>query len=164
MLLKSAFGVAAAVLSIFALHTVAHNYTLLKTRKFSVRYILRTLSSIGVILPLECFLLYVFVSYNGAGSVSASTFFTQSLVLPNDVIFSVMSQQTFVVNALKIISAISFGSAVVFTLAEGLEYVLSSKKPQTVSSEQNTNAPSTCARIYYMESQPAYLRFGAFLS
>ena len=164
MFLKSVFGVIATVLILVMGHTVSRNYTFLRTRKFSFKYILRTLSSIGVILPIECFLLYVFVSYNGAASASVSSFFTQSLVMPSDVMFSVFSQQAFIVNALKLISAITFGTVVVYSLSEGLEFALSHARVAHIHNDYEKDTTEFFVRDFSYTVQPAYLRFGGFLN
>lgn len=163
MTLKAIFGVAAVVLSLFALHTISHNWSLLK-EKFSGRRLLRILSSIGIVLPIECVLLYIFVSYNGVGAINASTFFTQSLGMSESAILSVVAQQAFIVNALKLISSVTFGSAAVLMLDAGMQLFFShkAKKKEKGETEENEYVSDACAYVH--ANQYTYLRFGGFLS
>ena len=165
MLLKLGFGVVAIIVSLYAWHIVSHSYDLMReARSVSVRHIVRTLSSLGIFLPLECFLIYVFLSYNGLNAIMTSTFFTQGSVVPTDTMLTVMAQQSFIVNALKLISAITFGSAVIFTVSESLHYFHSGYKPNKVDNEYENNASGAPARVFQYILQPAYLRIGGFLS
>lgn len=165
MLLKLGFGVVAMIVSLYAWHIVSHNYDLIrKAHRVSARHIVRTLSSLGIILPLECLLIYIFLSYNGLHAITTSVFFTQGSVVPTDTMLSVMGQQSFIVNALKLISAVTFGSAIVFTASETLHYVRTGVKAGKVDNDYGDNAFGTPARAFQYSLQPAYLRIGSFLS
>lgn len=164
MLLKLGLGMAASVLVIFSLHTLSHNYTLWKAQSFSIKNVVRMLSSLGVILPIECFLVYVFLSYNGVGGLTGSALFTQHLVIYDDLFMSVMGQQAFIVNALRLISAITFGSAVIFTFSAGVEFILSRKKKTAESNTFTQDEPAECESVFSCIRQDFYLEFGGFLS
>lgn len=161
--MKLVFGIFATMLVLYLIHSATQGLKLLKTHKASIRDLLQIISSLGLVLPIECFILYIFISFNGVNGLSESAF-TSSFAVSSNMMFTVVGQQAFIVNAMKLLSAIALGSAVAFTVTYGITTVIMRKKAKNKGTDFEQNDNYEQVKDVRLHNNPGYLQFCRFLS
>ena len=165
MFMITVFGIVTATIIVYLLQVTKNNFAMLKTHKLSVKYLGRVLSSLGLVIPLEFFFLYFFISLYGSNHVFDSAIYSQDFfAVSNNLTLSVIGQQAFIVNFLKLVSTITLGSCFALSIGCFIGTTMLLKKTRNKSGNFEIATDEDTEYDIPEQSSYVYLQFCRLLS